>query len=303
LISRRLNLLIEIASMLAFMDPEEALKMTADVQDHPRLHRVRGWALLNADRFDDAIAEFEQGFSEGDVACGVYAHRKLREDGRDPEKFDDLETALVPYFNGRNVQLMYSQMMLALDNEDFNSAFTNAITILTSPNKPTVDSYGSTFFSLFTGLLQVLGERYVKNPESPTEEEMQKTWDALNDFFFTELKTAEGNSLEWIPLFYLSSIADYLFREIEEGHYGSAYVLAEFNEMYEEMIDQIDPPKRPETFSNEFIWNALLKSLEHGSVSALECAREFAENNGFPVKEVEKYEEEFKAWGFDAYGY
>ena len=73
----------------------------------------------------------------------------------------------------------------------------------------------------------------MKNPESPTEKEMEKTWDALN----------------------------------------------------------------------EFIWNTLLKSLEHGSVSALECAREFAENNGFPVKEVEKYEEEFKAWGFDAYGY
>jgi hypothetical protein len=99
--SRRLNLLMEIASMLAFMDPEEALKMTADVQEHPRLHRVRGWALLNADRFDDAVAEFEKGFSEGDVACGVYAHRKLREDGRNPEKFDDLETALLPYFNRR----------------------------------------------------------------------------------------------------------------------------------------------------------------------------------------------------------
>ena len=98
--------------MLAFMDPEEALKMTADVKEHPRLHRVRGWALLNADRFDDAIAEFEKGFAEGDVACGVYAHRKLREDGRDSAKFDHLETALVPYFNGRNVQLMYSQMML-----------------------------------------------------------------------------------------------------------------------------------------------------------------------------------------------
>ena len=196
---------------------------------------------------------------------------------------------------------MYAQARLALSKKDYNSAITNMITIMRQVDQPTVDLYGGSFFNAFRLLSQDFAEKVSKDPENPTEEEFQRSWELILNFFDNDLKTAEGNPLEWNPYYYFFDVAEYLFREIEEGNYRSASLLDEFNNLYVELMQELNPPKPPRTFTKDFIWQAILKSLEQGDLFTILTARDFAKANGFSVSEIEKYEAEFEAWGLRKY--
>ena len=66
-------------------------------------------------------------------------------------------------------------------------------------------------------------------------------------------------------------------------------------------MQELNPPKPPRTFTKDFIWQAILKSLEQGDLFTILTARDFAKANGFSVSEIEKYEAEFEAWGLRKY--
>ena len=86
-----------------------------------------------------------------------------------------------------------------------------------------------------------------------------------------------------------------LVRGIDEG-YTSAQSCS-----LQTKVQQLDPPKPPRTFSKDFIWEAILNSLERGSLNAILFARDFAKANRFPVSEIKKYEDEFKSWNLERY--
>jgi hypothetical protein len=298
---RKLNVLMGVANALCQIKPDITLELTDSVESHPDLHKIRGWAYAEKEDLPGALEEFAKGFELGDIGCGVYLHRLLRDHTNDVARFNEVEKQLVPYFKARNVRLMYAQARLALDKKDYESAFTNFLSIMHEKDQPTVDFYGGTFFNVFMTLSAHISDKVAKNPEKPTDEEIKEAWDQVYDFFEIDLLTAEGSSLGWSPFMYFYSVAEYLFREIEEGNYQSAIFLDEFNGFYVEFIDELNPPKRPKTFTKDFMWETILKSLEKGSLNSVLFARDFAKRNGYPVSEIKKYEDEFKAWGYKKY--
>lgn len=298
---RKLNVVMDFANSLLTEDPDRALELIAGVDKHPELHKVRGWAYAEKEELTKALEEFEKGFNEGHVGCGIYLHRLLRDVANDEVHFRKVEAQLIPYFESRDVAFLYAQARLAMRKKDYNSAITNMITIMRQVDQPTVDLYGGSFFNAFRLLSQDFAEKVSKDPENPTEEEFQRSWELILNFFDNDLKTAEGNPLEWNPYYYFFDVAEYLFREIEEGNYRSASLLDEFNTLYVELMQELNPPKPPRTFTKDFIWQAILKSLEHGDGFTLVMARDFAKANGFSVSEIEKYEAEFEAWGLRKY--
>lgn len=298
---RKLNVVMDFANSLLTEDPDLALELIAGVDKHSELHKVRGWAYAEKEELAKALEEFEKGFNEGHVGCGIYLHRLLRDVANDEVHFRKVEAQLIPYFESRDVAFLYAQARLALRKKDYNSAISNMITIMSQVDQPTVDLYGGSFFNAFRLLSQDFAEKVSKDPENPTEEEFQRSWELILNFFDNDLKTAEGNPLEWNPYYYFFEVAEYLFREIEEGNYRSASLLDEFNTLYVELMQELNPPKPPRTFTKDFIWRAILKSLEHGDGFTLVMARDFAKANGFSVSEIEKYEAEFEAWGLRKY--
>lgn len=298
---RKLNVVMDLANSLLTEDPDLALELISGVDKHPELHKVRGWAYAEKEELAKALEEFDKGFNEGHVGCGIYLHRLLRDVANDEVHFRKVEAQLIPYFESRDVAFMYAQARLALRKKDYNSAITNMITIMGQVDQPTVDLYGGSFFNAFRLLSQDFAEKVAKDPENPTEEELESSWELVLHFFDSDLKTVEGSPLEWNPFFYFFDVAEYLFREIEEGNYRSASILNEFNDLYLELIEQLNPPKPPRTFTKDFIWQAMLKSLEKGDLFTILMARDFAIANGFSVSEIEKYEAEFEAWGLRKY--
>lgn len=298
---RKLNVVMDLANALVTEDPDLALELISGVDKHPELHKVRGWAYAEKEELAKAIQEFEKGFNEGHVGCGIYLHRLLRDVANDEVHFRKVEAQLIPYFESRDVAFLYAQARLAMRRKDYNSAITNMITIMSQVDQPTVDLYGGSFFNAFRLLSQDFADKVAKDPENPTEEELESSWELVLNFFDSDLKTAEGSPLEWNPFFYFFDVAEYLFREIEEGNYRSASILDEFNDLYLELMEQLNPPKPPRTFTKDFIWKAMLKSLEKGDLFTILMARDFATANGFSVSEIEKYEEEFEAWGLGKY--
>jgi hypothetical protein len=296
--ARNINARMEVAGLLLYSEPKAALKMISDINHHERLHRVRGWAYLVLGKHEDAIREFEKGYEEGDISCLVYAHRELRESGRNPKKFAEMEELLYPYFAERNIQLMYAQSVLSMQKMDVNGAITNAITILSSSeNQPTFNGYGVTFFKFFTHLIDYLADQRSDNREEASDEELFDIWGDALDFFANELRTLEGGSLNWNPLFYFFSVSDYIEREMAEEKFGSAYILPEFIPFYREMLDYFEPPKRPKVLSDEEIWQSLLRAIDSGSFISLPVAREFAESYGFDHSLLAPYEKEMHKWG------
>lgn len=292
---------MDLANALVTEDPDLALELISGVDKHPELHKVRGWAYAEKEELAKAIQEFEKGFNEGNVGCGIYLHRLLRDVANDEVHFRKVEAQLIPYFESRDVALLYAQARLAMRKKDYNSAITNMITIVRQVDQPTVDLYGGSFFNAFRLLSLDFADKVAKDPENPTEEELESSWELVLNFFDSDLKTAEGSPLEWNPFFYFFDVAEYLFREIKEGNYRSASILDEFNDLYLELMEQLNPPKPPRTFTKDFIWKAMLKSLEKGDLFTILMARDFATANGFSVSEIEKYEEEFEAWGLGKY--
>jgi hypothetical protein len=298
---RKLNVLMGVANAVCQEKPEVTLELTESLESHPDLHKVRGWAYAEKEDLPNALKEFEKGFALGDIGCGIYLHRLLRDHSDDEARFKQIERKLVPYFKARNVRLMYAQARLALNKKDYESAITNFLSIMHEKGQPTVDLYGGTFFNTFLMLSAEKADKVTKNPDEPTVEEVEEAWEHVQDFFEKDLKTAEGSPLGWTPFLYFFSMADYLFREIEEGNFQSAIFLDEFNKFYVELIQQLNPPKPPRTFSKDFIWEAILKSLERGSLNSILYARDFAKANSFPVSEIKKYEDEFNSWGYNKY--
>jgi hypothetical protein len=298
---RKLNVLMQIAIHVRSDRPDVTLEITANVTNHPDLYRIRGWAYAEKEDLPQALAEFEKGFARGEIDCGVYLHRLLRENSDDHIRFDEIGAQLLPYYQAKNFRLMYAQARLANEKKDYESAITNAISIMEEKNQPTVGLWGTVFYGFFSQMSQEITEKISKKPLKPTDDELQKSWDAIMKFFESELKTAEGGPLGWNPYFYIFAVAEYLFREIEEGDPSSAPFLDDFNDFYVGLMKELDPPKPPKTFSKDFIWETMLQALEKGSLYAILGAKDFAKANGFPVSEVKKYEEEFKLWGFEKF--
>jgi hypothetical protein len=294
---RKLSIVMDLANSLLVGNPDLSLELIAGVQKHPELHKVRGWAYAEKEELSKALEEFEKGFAGGHVGCGIYLHRLLRDVAKDEAHFHKVEAQLVPYFDSRNVSLMYAQARLAMRKKDYESAITNMITIMRQTDQPTVDLFGGSFFNAFRLLSQYFAEKVTKDPENPTEEELDESWNLVLNFFDNDLKTAEGSPLGWNPFFYFFDVAEYLFREIEEGNYRSASLLEEFNNLYVELIQELNPPKPPRTFTMDFIWQAMLKSLEKGDLFTILMASDFAKENGFPASEVKRYEDELDEWG------
>ncbi len=298
---RKLNVVMDLANSLIEEDPDLALELIAGVKMHPDLHKIRGWAYAEKEELPKALEEFQNGFDLGNISCGVYLHRLLRDFSDDEDRFQNVETQLLPYLQSRNVSFMYAQARLALRKKDFVSAITNMISIMHEKDQATVDLFGGSFFSAFRLLSLDFAEKETKDLENPTEDELERSWNQINNFFENELKTSDGNSLEWDPFLYFFMVAEYLFREIEEGNYRSASILDEFNDLYVDLIQQLDPPEPPKTFSKDFIWEVTLKSLEKGDLYSILMARSFAKVNGFPVSEIKRYEDEFTNWGLRKY--
>jgi hypothetical protein len=198
---------------------------------------------------------------------------------------------------------MYAQARLAMRKKDYESAITNMVTIMHQTDQPTVDLFGGSFFNAFRLLSQNFAEKVTRDPENPTEEELEESWNLVLNFFHNDLKTAEGSPLEWNPFFYFFEVAEYLFREIEEGNYRSASLLDEFNNLYVELMQELNPPKPPRTFSKDFIWQTMLKSLEKGDLFTILMAGDFAKENRFPASEIKQYEDELNDWGLRKYLY
>ena len=300
---RKLSIVMDLANSLLVGNPDLSLELITGVQKHSELHKVRGWAYAEKEELSKAIEEFEKGFDEGHVGCGIYLHRLLRDVAKDEAGFHKVEAQLVPYFESKNVSFMYAQARLALRKKDYESAIGNMITIMRQTDQPTVDLFGGSFFNAFRLLSQDFAEKVSKDPENPTEEEIQRSWELILNFFDNDLKTAEGNPLEWNPYYYFFDVAEYLFREIEEGNYRSASLLDEFNTLYVELMQELNPPKPPRTFTKDFIWQALLASLEKGDLFTILMAGDFAKENGFPASEIKEYENEFNDWGLRKYLY
>jgi hypothetical protein len=294
---RKLSIVMDLANSLLVGNPDLSLELIAGVQKHPELHKVRGWAYAEKEELSKALEEFEKGFAGGHVGCGIYLHRLLRDVAKDEAHFHKVEAQLVPYFDSRNVSLMYAQARLAMRKKDYESAITNMITIMRQTDQPTVDLFGGSFFNAFRLLSQYFAEKVTKDPENPTEEELDESWNLVLNFFDNDLKTAEGSPLGWNPFFYFFDVAEYLFREIEEGNYRSASLLEEFNNLYVELIQELNPPKPPRTFTKDFIWQTMLKSLEQGDLFTILMAGDFAKENRFPASEVKRYEDELDEWG------
>lgn len=294
---RKLSIVVNLANQILVGNPDLSLELIAGVQKHPELHKVRGWAYAEKEELSKAIEEFEKGFDEGHVGCGIYLHRLLRDVAKDEAGFHKVEAQLVPYFESKNVSFMYAQARLALRKKDYESAITNMITIMRQTDQPTVDLFGGIFFDAFRFLSQDFAEKVSKNPENPTEEESQRSWELILNFFDNDLKTAEGHPLKWNPYYYFFDVAEYLFREIEEGNYGSASLLDEFNNIYVELMQELNPPKPPRTFTKDFIWQAILASLEKGDLFTILMAGDFAKENGFPASAIKQYEDELNEWG------
>jgi hypothetical protein len=300
---RKLSIVMDLANSLLVGNPDLSLELIAGVQKHPELHKVRGWAYAEKEELSKALEEFEKGFDEGHVGCGIYLHRLLRDVAKDEDRFHKVEAQLLPYFESKNVSFMYAQARLALRKKDYESAIGNMITIMRQTDQPTVDLFGGSFFNAFRLLSQDFAEKVSKDPENPTEEEFQSSWELILNFFDNELKTAEGHPLEWNPFFYFFDVAEYLFREIEEGNYRSASLLDEFNNLYVELMQELNPPKPPRTFTKDFIWQAILKSLEKGDLFTILMAGDFAKENGFPASGIKQYEDELNEWGLRKYLY
>jgi len=300
---RKLNVVMDLASSLVVGNPDLSLELIAGVQKHPELHKVRGWAYAEKEELSNALDEFQKGFDEGNIGCGIYLHRLLRDVANDEVRFHKVEAQLLPYFESKNVSLMYAQARLALRKKDYESAITNMITIMRQADQPTVDLFGGSFFNAFRLLSQDFAEKVSKDPENPTEEELETSWELILNFFDSDLKTAEGHPLQWNPFFYFFDVAEYLFREIEEGNYRSASLLHEFNDLYMGLMEELSPPKPPRTFTKDFIWQTMLKSLEKGDLYTILMAVDFAKENGFSATEVKQYEDEFNEWGLSKYLY
>jgi len=300
---RKLSIVMDLANSLLVGNPDLSLELIAGVQKHPELHKVRGWAYAEKEELSKALEEFEKGFDEGHVGCGIYLHRLLRDVAKDEVRFHKVEAQLLPYFESKNVSFMYAQARLALRKKDYESAITNMITIMRQADQPTVDLFGGSFFNAFRLVSQDFAEKVTKDPENPTEEELDESWNLVLNFFSNDLKTAEGHPLEWNPFFYFFDVAEYLFREIEEGNYRSASLLDEFNNLYVELMQELNPPKPPRTFSKDFIWQTMLKSLEKGDLFTILMAGDFAKENGYSASEVKPYEDELDEWGLRKFLY
>lgn len=298
---RKYNVLLDVVNSIAETKPELALKLSENIPQSPSLIRMRGWAYSELEDLENCLSTFKQGWLVGDVSCGVYLHRLYRELNLDPAEFLKLDRELNPYFESRDISFLYAQIRLAIRKKDFSAAFNNILAITFEEGKATVDKYGATFYSIFTYFMEDMTLSLVPNIEKMTEDDLEKTWEEICNFFDTGIRTAEGNPLGWHPIMYFNQVADYLFREIAEGNYGSASALFEFNEFYESLIAQFDPPIPPRTFTKDEIWDCLLKALEQGNLHAIYSARAFAKENKYPTSQLKIYEDEFKSWNFEKY--
>jgi hypothetical protein len=298
---RKYNVLLDVVNAIAEEKPDLALTLTENIPTSPSLLRIRGWAYAELEDLDNCLSTFRKGWNEGDVACGVYLHRLYRDLNLDQEIFSSIDSSLQKYFDSRDIQFMYAQLRLAFKGKNYSAAINNALGITFEKEKPTVSKYGATFYSIFVQLMQDLTLANVSDPAKMTDTDLEIVWQQINEFFDSGIKTAEGDSLGWNPFLYFGQIAEYIFREIEDGNFGSASVLPEFNEFYLNLIEDLDPPIPPRTFTTEEIWNALLKSLNQGDLHSIYIAEDFAEANGLPIQELKIYKDEFDSWGFEKY--
>ena len=298
---RKYNVLLDVVNSITETKPEVALALTENIPESPALYRVRGWAFAEIEDLENCIATFEKGWQKGDVGCGVYLHRLYRDLHLDEEKFLKLDSDLLPFFESKDISLVYAQVRLALKKNNYSAAINNVLGITFQQDSPTKNKYGATFYSVFMQLMEHLTNQLVPNIEKITEDDVEKVWEEVCDFFDTGITTAEGDALGWSPFIYFYQISEYIFREITEGNYGSASVLTELNEFYKNLIEQVDPPIPPRTFTTEEIWETLLKSLEHGDLHSIYAAGTIAEGNKSLKSEIKVYEDEFKSWNFERY--
>lgn len=297
---RRLNTQVLLAAHYSQLKPELALELLEDVTDHPILWRTRGWCYATLEDLTASIASFERGFALGDVRCGVYAHRLIRDHTSDREKLETIQIQLKPFFEGRDPDLLMAQAKLSLEVDNTRAAISNHLTYMCG--EEFCEGAAITIFATFRGLYETISTQLMKNPEEPSDEEAQAVEDALNHFFEEELRTAEGDPIGWPYFIYLVNLGTCLERELENGDFQSAGMLPEFTPIYEWAIDSFDPPIRPKIYSVEEIAKALINSIDRGNIYALhEFAPNFFEENNLDQSILKKYQNEFKSWGFNKY--
>jgi hypothetical protein len=279
---RRVAMLMQIATSWSTSKPEVSLEIMNGIGSHPMLARTRGWCYATLDDLENSLKSFEEGFAQGDVRCGVYAHRLLREHTNDVEKFEAMERALVPYFKKVDNDLLLAQAFLSLTKGDYVGAFTNYTNFVSGDTNYKAGAMAG----IFTAYKDLV-------------EDTEAWMDAMDNFFSDEIKTSEGEGLGWNNFFFVAFMAGSLERELKAGHYDSASALPELNALYQQMIEIIDPPIHPETLSVDEVARILLIAIDKGNVFALiNDAPIFFEENNLSLKPLKKYQDEFEAWGF-----
>jgi hypothetical protein len=298
---RRIAMLMQVAAMNATVSPELSLEIMQDLPSHPQIWRTKGWCYATLEDLDKALEAFDAGFAAGDVRCGVYGHRLLREHSSDEARFHAMEDALAPYFRSRDNELLLAQAVLSVTKGDFVAAFTNYCTFVSGDTNYAAGA-GAAMFRAYQALIEEILDRTVSDRENVSEEETEAWFEAIDNFFDEEIKTAEGEGLGWNNFFFVVFMARAVERELKAGIYESASVLPTLNQLYQEMIEMINPPKHPETFSVEEIARALLLAIDKGDIFALvDAAPAFFEENDIPLDLIKKYQDEFEEWGFTQY--
>lgn len=295
---RRIAMLMQIATSWSTSKPEVSLEIMDGIDSHPMLARTRGWCYATMDDLESSLKSFEEGFAQGDIRCGVYAHRLLREHTNDVEKFEAMERALVPYFKKVDNDLLLAQAFLSLTKGDYVGAFTNYTNFVSGDTNYQAGAI-SGIFTAYKALIEDILTKTVSNREDVSDEDTEAWMDAMDNFFSDEIKTSEGEGLGWNNFFFVAFMAGSLERELKAGFYDSASVLPELNTLYQEMIEMIDPPIHPETLSVDEVARILLIAIDKGNIfSLINDAPIFFEENNLSQKPLKKYQDEFKAWGF-----
>ena len=298
---RRINMLMHLASIWTQTQTGVSLEIMRGIESHPLLWRTKGWCYAALEDLDKSLECFEAGFAAGDIRCGVYAHRLLREHTNDRERFEAMEIALEPYFRNRDNELLLAQAHLSLVKEDYVAAFTNYTTFVSGETNYSPGGIGSVFRA-YQSLIEYKFNEITSDIYKVSDEQKEAWFTSLDYFFSDEIKTAEGEGLGWHNFIFIALMTSSIEREIKAGHFGSAHVLPELIAIYQEMIDLVDPPKRPETFSVDEITNALLIAIDKGNIFALiNDAPIFFEENQISLKVLKKYQDELEEWGINRY--
>jgi len=298
---RRINMLMQVAANYATVKPELSLEIMAGIPQHPLLWRTKGWCYATLEDLDKSLESFDAGFAAGDVRCGVYGHRLLREHSSDMDRFDAMENALAPYFRKRDHDFLLAQAVLSMTKGDFVAAFTNYCTFV-SDEKNYAAGAGAAIFGAYQTLVEDILNRTISDRENISDEDTAAWFEAIDKFFNEDITTADGSGLGWDHFIFVIFMARALERELKAGMYESASVLPALNQLYEEMIEMIDPPKHPDTFAIDEIARYLLLAIDKGDIFALvDAAPSFFEENNIPLNLIKKYQDEFEEWGFAQY--